>query len=478
MGTIKLGGLISGMDTESIIQQIMDAERIRVTAQENRKKALEAQRTAWGQIKTSLESLRTKLDGVRLSSAFRARSASIVDSTVAAVTASSGAAMVTRTLKVQQLAQAQRVASVAQVSDPAAALGLPAGTLTVNGKSVTVAATDSLYKLRDNINAAGAGVVAEVEQFMSGTTAYYRLVLTSAKTGVDNAISISETVASGDPTQSILKNTALQLRTDTGWANQITAPANAIFYLDGDANRYEKASNEVTDVLQGVTLTLKGTNTTYTSFTIGQDTDKAVTAVQDWVTALNDSMTLLRGLTKIGSVDEGTANGALSGDVAARSLLYSLQGYLSQQVANLPSDMNSLASIGVTTGKYDTTDFGKALVDADKLRAALKNDPDAVARIFGAVTGPNTTGIAKDMYAKVNETLAFQTGTVATKDSSLSDAMDEIDDRIRTLNDRLARREEALRRQFTRLESSMNQMQTQGSAFLAQMAMWTQPQNK
>jgi flagellar hook-associated protein 2 len=160
MGTIKLGGLISGMDTETIIKQIIDAERVRVTAQETRRQAFQNQRDAWGKIKTSLETLRSKLDAIRFSGAYRARSATVADSSVASVTAASGAAMVTRTLKVEKLAQANRVASTAQVTDPAAALSLPSGTITINGKPVTVSATDSLYKLRNNINAAGAGVVA------------------------------------------------------------------------------------------------------------------------------------------------------------------------------------------------------------------------------------------------------------------------------------------------------------------------------
>lgn len=375
MSSLRLSGLVSGVSTDDLIRKILDVERTRVDSKKLEKAIIQEKKSAWGKVRSSLESLRSSLDSVRLVSSFRTRSTSSSDADVATATATSGATETTHTLTVTNLAQTHVVAGANFDSANTAVIApAQAGNLTVNGKVIAVDGTDTLNSLRDKINnTAEINVTAEVVKVQVNGADKYRLVLTSKEMGASGAVAISDDNAD-------TLTTALGLNKVNGtYVNEISQAKDAAYTLNGIA--YTSASNTISDVIPRLTISLKEAGST--TLTVSQDTDKVVGTVKTWVDAVNSTMSLLSDMTRYDS--ETKTQGALSGDYLARNLHTQIRKQLSQVVPGLPTDLNQLSQVGVTTGAYGTSDYGKVVLDEAKLKEMLESDADGVAKVFGAL---------------------------------------------------------------------------------------------
>ncbi|HNR35502.1 MAG TPA: flagellar cap protein FliD N-terminal domain-containing protein, partial [Candidatus Hydrogenedentes bacterium] len=64
--SFSVGGLMTGLDTGSIVSQLMAIERQPVTRLQNQIKALNSQKSAIGELRTQLQTLRAKIQDFRL----------------------------------------------------------------------------------------------------------------------------------------------------------------------------------------------------------------------------------------------------------------------------------------------------------------------------------------------------------------------------------------------------------------------------
>ncbi|MFZ5814021.1 MAG: flagellar filament capping protein FliD [Bacillota bacterium] len=413
---LSLGGLISGMNTESMIRQIMELERAKLYSKENQKSQLEARQKAWSDVRSSLSTLRSKLDSLRLPFTFRARTATLTDESVASVTASTGALLTTYSLSVSQLAQAHVVSHTDATTQDTAntALGVT-GSFNIgigtDLAQIDVASTDTLNSLADKINAAKKGVSASVVKVTISGADKYRLVLTSSETGTDNAIVMQ------DVTAGTLQNLGFKDGTNA-YTNVLSAAANAIFTLN--SVNYERSSNTVDDVVPGLTITLKKQGAdANTQFTIGLDADKVLSAVKSWIEAVNSTQDLLN---KVSAYDaDKKVGGPLSGDNLIRNLQRVIRSSLSNVVAGLPTDMNRLSQIGITTGAYDTADYGKVIIDEAKFKEMLTQDAEGVAKLFGALQ--NNPALSTE-----GATVALSAGSSTAAGYDLADVINDVTD--------------------------------------------------
>ena len=103
--SIKLSGLSSNLDTDSIVQALVSAYSVNKTNLVKAQTKLSWKQTAWKDMNTKIYSFYTgKLSSLRLGANYSLKTASITDSTVAKVTASSGAVNGNQKLLVKQLA--------------------------------------------------------------------------------------------------------------------------------------------------------------------------------------------------------------------------------------------------------------------------------------------------------------------------------------------------------------------------------------
>jgi flagellar hook-associated protein 2 len=386
---LGLSGLVSGANTDDIIKKITDIEQKRINAEKQNMADLLGKQDAWHKVRDSLAALRTALDGIRLATPFQSRTVSLSDTTIASVTASAGAALTTHTLTVSKLAQTEAVGGQLVDSDGTYLASLPPaqqvtpGSILINGQSVSVTAQDTLQSLKSKINGtANIGVIADVVKVSTldgggNIVTKYRLTLTSKTSGATGI-----TLANADPANDILAQ--LGVATGNGAVHNYldantTKPMNATFTFDGQ--NYVTATNNVTDLLPRMSVTLQKLGTT--NITVGQDTSKAVPAVQSFVDALNSTLSLL---SDVSSYDQSTgAHGPLNGDSTIRRLQTSLRGILSTQSFAGTVAYNNLGTVGVTSGAFGTSNYGKVLLDATKLTTALTTDEEGVARLFGGL---------------------------------------------------------------------------------------------
>ena len=393
MPTITSAGVGSGLDIENIISRLMQVEQAPVDAVKKQKTAINAKISAYGTLKSGIASFQTSVKNLGDVSKFNAQTTVSSDPLVATATTNNAATLGTYSLKVNQLAQQQKIGS-AGISNINAALGTGSITITLgtydstantftnnpdkSAKSLTISSTsNSLAGIRDAINAGDLGVSASIVN--DGTS--NRLVVTSKDTGAKNSIKLTVTDADGNNTDnSGLSQLAYDPTKTTGTgknATELQAAKSAIVELDGVT--VTKQSNFISDALDGVTINLLKLQTaTPINITVSRDTALIEKSVTDFVKAYNDINTTLRNLTKYDPVNSANS-GPLLADSAARSIATQIRATLNKGVVTNGSTAN-LGQVGVTFQQD-----GTLALDSTKLKAAITANPDNVANVFAAV---------------------------------------------------------------------------------------------
>jgi len=433
-----IGGLSTGLDVESLISQIIAAERRPVVLLESRRARLQAQSSALGTLGAKLAEVKTQATALSDPETLFARSVTSSEDTVATATADRGSVRGTYALTVTALARgsiATATATKAALTDTIAAGD---GTFTFRlgtGDEVDIAVTDetTLADLVDAINDAGAGVQATAINMGTAAAPAYRLTLTSEATGADNDI-----VVVGDGTTLAIANTQ--------------AAANAAFTITGIGS-FTRASNTVTDALAGVTVTLKAEGAT--DLALAYSTGAIQAGLQGLVNAYNDVVRTVASQTATVTGADGKAQpGILGGDVTPRSVLASLR---TAATADLGGTYATLSAIGITMQRD-----GTLLLDASDFQEALAADPQAF-RLLVAGNG-TTTGIADRLAAVTVTATQATTGTVTVRKDGLTRTIDGIGKQVDAWATRLGQRERALRAQFLALEKTVGRLkQTESS---------------
>ena len=388
-------GVGSGLDIAGIVTKLMAIEQQPQDRLKAREAAYQTKLSAYGAARGTLAAFQTSIASLADPAAFTTFGTSIADDTLASValdkTASDALSAGTHTLRVTQLAAAQKTASAAFAST-ASAVGT--GTITiefgtwnaastaftpnadVGTKTIAIAAGDgTLSGVRDAINRANAGVTASIVNDGSGN----RLVLAGVATGSANGFRVATADADGNNVDASGLSALAYDPSAAGGTPQtraLAAAANALFQIDG--LDISKPGNRVTDAIAGLAIDLKkaGTDpaTNTTSFTIAQDTAATAKAIGGFVTGYNGVVANLASLTGFNATTKSA--GPLNGDASLRLVATRLQNLVAGVVAT-GGKATTLADLGIT---FDHD--GKLVLDSTKLDAVLAADPQSVTRLF------------------------------------------------------------------------------------------------
>ena len=188
-GTSSVSGVSSGIDWGNIIEQLREVEHRRIDVLEAQKTTYQERLSAWQSINSLLLSLKTVAGNLNRTTSFNLYIPSLSANTttdaeeILSATTSTEASPGTYNIVVNALAAAQKLSSRSYASHMTE-LGV-SGDMIVGGRTVKIAASDTVSSLRDKINAVNrgtnaSGVSASIVNYgISG----YRLILTSDEEG-------------------------------------------------------------------------------------------------------------------------------------------------------------------------------------------------------------------------------------------------------------------------------------------------------
>ena len=158
MASINFGGLASGLDTNSIIEALMDIEKKPLTRLENEKNYLTSRIKAFSDFDKKLEALESAFKNFDSSDKFRSYSSKAASEEFFSVQTNSLAKQSSYSIEVVDLAQVQKVASIGYASPTTSTFST--GSITINGTLISVDEGDTLTTLVDKINSANTGDTA------------------------------------------------------------------------------------------------------------------------------------------------------------------------------------------------------------------------------------------------------------------------------------------------------------------------------
>jgi len=323
---------------------------------------------------------------------------------------------------------------------------------------------ESLAQLRDKINASNSGVVASVLTDASGA----RLVLRSAATGEVNGFRISATDTDGNNFDGVgLSALAFDPSAGILTMAQALAAANAAASLNGLPIASE--SNTLSNVLDGMTLTLGKVTTAPVLLEAKSDTASIRKALDSFVTAYNDLNKLVAEQTKYDAASK-TA-GVLQGDSAAVSIRAQMRSLLGSS-SSASAMFSRLSEVG-----FDVQTDGSIKLDETKLSNGLANLAE-MKKLFSNsdLLAPANNGIATKLRAMADQVLGIE-GSISTRTEGLRKRIDLNQDRQELLEDRIAMMEKRLRAQYTALDKQMASLNSLSSYVTQQIAALSRSSN-
>lgn len=503
---IRMTGLVSGMDTEGMVQELVKASSSKVDKVKKEKQLLEWKKESWQDLNTKLYNFyKTELSAFKTNSSYKTKKATVNDETKASITASGSASNGTHTVSVKQLASSAYLTG-ANIKNTAGVdvtggtkltdLGVAVGTaFAINGKEFVVDEETTLSGLASGLSKLGVSANFDANQGRfylnaNGTGAAHDFTLTSTD---ENALKV--------------------LGLDKDSAVKIDAQDAIIEY-----NGVEYKNSENTFNINGLSITAKGvtgiydketgtfTGDTPLSITVAQDTDSMYDTIKTFVKKYNELIDEMNKLydekktdyeplteeersqlseKQIEQWEEKAKQGLLRRDSTISSLLSNMRGILNKGVTVTNDDGTTstytLASLGIVTGDYSEKGKLHILGDEDdpqyasetnKLKEMLASKPDVFSQVLGGTK--DAPGIGYQLYEHLNKAMGSTTNSSALTfydDKLMNKDIEDMDEEIDKWADKLQALEDKYYDQFAAMESAMAKLQSQQSYISSLMGM-------
>jgi len=445
MAAMGIDGLVSGLDTTSLINQLMQVESAPQTL-------LKTKQSETTNLVTALQSLNTKVSSL-FDAATKAATASSWSATKATASASSVTATTSTasqptalSFTVDKLASSQ--ISLTRPADLASLTGT--GTITVKAKDGTLTEI--------TLGADAAATARAISSSKAGVSAV------AVKVGADTRLQLTGTTSGEEHSFEIYQGTAAQVTAGTATKldlDDTRTASDAKITLWAGTTGVEKqvssSTNTFSDVLDGTAITVSAVETTPVTLTVKRDD----AALQSLASGLVGSLGVVlseitsRTATTTSTSDDGRTvitGGLFSGESGVRGLQQQLQS-----AAAYPIDGVSPSSVGFVVGKDGTFTFDQA-----KFTEALAADPEKVQKVISGLA-QRVADVAKSASDKVDGTLTLQiTGQQAV--------VKDLGAQIENWDVRLAQRREGLQATYSALEVSLSGLQSQSSWLAGQLA--------
>jgi flagellar hook-associated protein 2 len=490
---IRLSGLTSGMDTESLVSALVSGYRTKVENYTKAQTKLSWKQEEWTEINKKMKSLHSSLSNLRFSTAYQSMKATASDSTKAAVSASGSAVTGVHTLRIKSLAAASYLTgdkiSLPEGSDGSLTAGTKLSDLGYNdkdGSKISVTYNNKTTDIDVNADMTIGNLVSKLKE--TGLKANFdeangRIFVSSPKSGKDYDFSLSESEADGRSALDILR------LNESAGANKIKG-ADAEIILDNAT--YTNNSNSFS--INGLNINAQAVTTSDVSVTVDTDIDglydkikdflsqynsivndlttrynaasakgydpltdeqkknMSDTEVEKWETKIKDS--LLRNDDSLGSILDTMTN-SMSASYTINGKKYSLTSFGIHTLGFLNASKNEQNAYHIDGDEDDSS----TSTSTDKLKEALTRDPDSVVEFMKQLTGGLYSALDKKMQSsKVRSKYSVY------NDKEMASEYSEYTKLIKEWNTRLTDMEDSYYKKFSNMESALTKLNSNSSS--------------
>ncbi|ADB73745.1 flagellar filament capping protein FliD [Geodermatophilus obscurus] len=464
MVSLSVDGLVSGLDTTSLVSQLVAAEALPQTRLKAQMSAAQKAADAYRAVNTKVDAVRAAAEALTADGLAAARTAK---STAASVTASATSTAVPGSrisFTVGSLASTASYLSTATWATTGTDVRKPIGPdattpgpspwpLTItrpDGTPTPIDPPDQDATLAETIAYINDREDLGVRATAVNTGNGYRLQLTSTTPGAKGYFDVQS--AAGD------------LFTVVSPAKDAT--------LDVGGVAVTSPTNTFADLMTGVAITVTEESDTSVVVEVGEDLKTVATKVKTLVDAVNAALTSIATNT-----DSGTSSTAvLKGDFALRQLASRLLTKVSDAV---PGAVPSASTPGTYTAGspaalgVQLTRDGKVTFDEATFLKSMQSDPEAVHRLLGGAPAsdgaPAVEGLAQRLATTAKDATKSTTGTLTLLAQGREALVKDYQSRIADWDLRLAARKEALTRQFSAMETALSSLKNQSSWLAGQL---------
>ncbi len=443
---LQVTGLASGLDTNSIIQELMAIQQQPVTNLQNQVTAVKASDTQLTSIQTALQSLASNAQALTNATInANTQTATSTDPTTiaATTTANVGAVVGGYQIAVTQMASASQ--QTFAFTSPTAA-----DTVTIGNGSASqtyqLQAGATAQDLVNTVNSDSNGTVW-------GTVVNGNIVFSDRATGSASTFSVSDSTS---------PSSLSQLSSQAG--------LDAKFTVNGGAQQ-SSSSNTVTTAIPGVSLTFGGTTTNPVTVTVSPpsiSSSAVQTAAQNFITSYNSVLTQIQTQLSQTPTASDPTQGTLYSDPELQELLNGMRTAMYTGGNGLPTGMASMLDLGVSTGATTGSSTpsqsaisGQLTLNATTLTQALTSNPSGVSAVLQS--------FASSFSSMVNA-VAAPGGSIDSRIQSDGTQVDALNNQIATMQAALADKQNALTQEFANLESALSQNQSTSSWLTSQIS--------
>lgn len=473
---MKIGGLASGIDTESIIKDLMKAQRIPLDKVTQKKQYFEWQLNDYRSANRDLKDFSTNLfNNMFLEKNYNQKNVSISAPDDISIRAKGNTENFSGTIRVEQLATnatfeggnvGNKTFTLSE--DSTISIEAPGGRGAVE---VSLTKGDTTKDIIKKINEQ-----SDVRAFLDEETGNIGF---SAKNSGEGSIKILD------------GSTGIKLATElgiVGVSKKENEGKNAIFNYNGMTVTRTSNSFE----LDGMEITLKAANNKEITFNATTDTDKVFETVKGFVDSYNK---LIEDLNKkirepkyrnyqplsaeekadmkekeIELWEEKAKSGTLRNDPELSNLLSTMRTALTGTVEIDGKKLN-LSSLGITTSS-NYLDHGKLEINETKLKEAISKDPGEIKMLFSNDGAGKEQGLARRLRDAVDATqksIQNSAGKVgdSNKSFSLGRTLDDMNKQIERFEDRMQMVESRYWKQFTAMENAIQRANAQSASLMS-----------
>lgn len=503
---MRLTGMYSGLDTDSIIQELVAARRTKVDDKTKEQKKLKIKQDTWSELNKKLKSLQSKVSGMRLSEAYTKRTTKVSNSSIASVITGDGAVNGVQTLQVNKLAKigyltggkvtksdGGNATALTKLSD--LGMTIPGDgkiQLETNGKTVdiNVSGNTTISDVMSQLKKAGLNASFDENQ--------QRLFISSKDYGSDYNFTLTASDAVGQAALGKLGLSTDYLTEEE--KSKLTAEQmphkvdgqNAEILLNGATFT---SKNNVFDI-NGLTITALSANPDEeVTLTTEMDTDGIYDMIKGFLKQYNEVM---NEMDKLYNASSAKGYEPLTNDEKASMSESEIEEWekkikdsilrKDENLSTVSSSLREIMSGGITVGGktmylfdfgIDTLGYFDAEENernmyhidgdpddaetsgkADKLKGMIASDPDTVINFFSQ--------LSQKLYGKMFDMSKSVTGYRSYgnfyDDKKMQSDYDDYTSKIKDMEDKLTAYEDKWYAKFSKMETAMAKMQSSQNA--------------